>query len=405
MSNNKTVLISLIGKGRAIVGKKGYEKTGYYFDEIDSSIDTSFFGTALYKVLNKLDYDVDKWLIFGTVKSSWSELLYAIDEEYHYEYIEIYDKVYDEENKGISQELLLQWQKVIASHIPGVRFIIVDPLDYEVYINEMIKEIPDEERKIVLDITHAFRHMSVVIAFSLMTLKHIKNISDIMVYYGAFELKGDSEFTPVLNIDFINTLVSYAENLATYKYSGYFSGLLELLGIQGTEKTYFWLEMNRQPRSYLEQINGSLKELALKDDYRSSIAQYIKDDLEPLIGASLDKRMIERGKFFFDKKQYLKALVLLYEGMIIAVGRKYKNNIPLDYKDKEGIEKFINNNKDIIFKTHVQRDIFYTLKYTRNAAVHGSVSRGTQEYVEQEERFKQLFYEGLKLYEDILCYA
>ena len=91
--------------------------------------------------------------------------------------------------------------------------------------------------------------------------------------------------------------------------------------------------------------------------------------------------------------------------MIIAVGRKYKNNIPLDYKDKEGIEKFINNNKDIIFKTHVQRDIFYTLKYTRNAAVHGSVSRGTQEYVEQEERFKQLFYEGLKLYEDILCYA
>ena len=301
MSNNKTVLISLIGKGRAIVGKKGYEKTGYYFDEIDSSIDTSFFGSALYKVLNKLDYDVDKWLIFGTVKSSWSELLYAIDEEYHYEYIEIYDKVYDEENKGISQELLLQWQKVIASHIPGVRFIIVDPLDYEVYINEMIKEIPDEERKIVLDITHAFRHMSVVIAFSLMTLKHIKNISDIMVYYGAFELKGDSEFTPVLKIDFINTLVSYAENLATYKYSGYFSGLLELLGIQGTEKTYFWLEMNRQPRSYLEQINGSLKELALKDDYRSSIAQYIKDDLEPLIGASLDKRMIERGKFFFDK--------------------------------------------------------------------------------------------------------
>jgi len=63
----------------------------------------------------------------------------------------------------------------------------------------------------VVDITHAFRHMPVIIAFSIMMLKHIKNISDIMVYYGAYELKGDEEYTPVLKIDFINTLVSYAE--------------------------------------------------------------------------------------------------------------------------------------------------------------------------------------------------
>lgn len=402
VADSKTVLISMIGKGRTKEGEKGYDKTSYYFDEIDKDISTSFFGSALYKVLINLQHDVDKWLIFGTNRSSWSELLYTIDEKYHDEVIELYDKVYDEENKGISQELLSQWQHTLGKYIPGIHLIIVDPLDYKIYIDHMIKEIPDEKRKLVLDITHAFRHMPVIIAFSLMTLKHIKDISDIMVYYGAFELKGDKQYTPVIKMDFINTLVSYAENLATYKYSGYFPPLLELLGLPNTQRTYFWLEMNRQPRTYLEKINLALDKISIQDDYQSTIAEYVKKDLSPLIGASLDKRMVERGKFFFDKKQYLKALILVYEGIIIAIGRKYKDITPLAYDAREEIRRFVKNNKNDIFKSELDRETYKELTFTRNAAVHGSPPRGTQQYVEEQEYFESLFNRSLKLYESIV---
>jgi cell division protein DivIC len=309
MLTNKTVLVSLIGKGTAIKNSKGYTKAKYYFDETQDTIHTSFFGSALYKVLSKQGYDIDKWLIFGTSQSSWSELLYLVDEKHHDEMIELYDMVYDEENDSISKSLLLQWEALLHNHIPGIRLILVDPRDYEIYINHMINEIPRDKTNVVLDITHAFRHMPVVIAFSLMALKHIKDISNIKVYYGAFELKenrfDNHEPTPVLNIDFINTLVSYSENLAIFSNSGYFPNILEDLGVSNMDKTYFWLEMNRQPRSDLESINKTLEEKAKLEGHEAKIAEHIKKEIEPLIGASLDRRMIERARFFFEKKTIL----------------------------------------------------------------------------------------------------
>lgn len=405
MATNKTVLISLIGKGKTEEGKKGYSVAKYFFEGIEEPITTSFFGSALYKVLISKEHDIDKWLIFGTDRSSWSELLYAIDEQYHNELIELYDKVYDEENVGISEKLLLEWQNKLQKYIPGIYFIMVDPLDYKVYIDHMIKEIPNEEMKLVLDITHGFRHMPAIMAFSIMMLKHVKNITDIMVYYGAFELGEKRGHAPVLKIDFINTLVSYAESLATYNYSGYFPPLLELLGIPGTERTYYWLEMNRQPRTYLEDINKSLSKISLKDDYQSAIAEYIKKDFNSLIGATLDRRMVERSKFFFDKKQYLKALILLYEGIIIAIGRVHKNITSLEYNVREEIRKFINNNKNLVFKSILEKDTYCDLKDTRNSAAHGSEPKDPKrilKYVQEEEEFKALFKKGIQLYERIV---
>ncbi len=405
----ETVLISLIGKGRNIKKdineeskSKGYIKTKYYFEEVQDVIYTSFFGSALYQFLDRQGFFIDKWLIFGTDKSNWSELLFLVDEQYHDNLLELYDKVYDEENEQISKELLAKWEKVLQQFIPGIRLIMVDPLDYEVFINYMIKEIPNDKRNIVLDITHAFRHMPVIIAFSLMTLKHIKDISNVIVYYGAYELKENrndiNEPTPVLKIDFINTLVSYAENLAIFNNSGYFPGILENLGISGTENTYFWLEMNRQPRKDLELINKKLEEKATYENYQGEIAEHIGKELQPLIDTTLDKRMIERARFFFTKKQYLKALILLYEGIIIAIGKKYGFYSGLDYKEKEKIREYIKDNKESIFKNKQQENLYFELEYTRNAAVHGSISRGVQNYVEQQDQFEFLFTYNLETY-------
>lgn len=405
MSNSKIVFVSLIGKGRPLKGSIGYQKTAYSFNEIRDTVHTSFFGSALYEVLNRQGYDIDKWLIFGTNESSWSELLELLDDEYHDEMTELYDKVYDEEKKSISEELLREWEEALERFIPGIRLIIVNPLEYEVYIDHMLKEIPDEPRKIVLDITHAFRHMPVIIAFSLMALKHIKQISDMVVYYGAFELKkdrlNDKEPTPVLRIDFINTLVSYAENLATFNHSGYFPPLLNTLRITDTEKTYFWLEMNRQPKSDLEKISKKLEEKTSESSHVAKIAEYIKQEIEPLIGATLDRRMVERARFFFAKKQYLKALILLYEGLILAIGRKNGFGSDLHYEEREKIRGYINNNYTVIFKTDEQWKTYNELKYTRNAAAHGSRSQGTQNYVEHEEQFQTLFRNALEIYKSV----
>lgn len=311
--------------------------------------------------------------------------------------------IYDEENKGISEELLSQWEDTLQKYIPAIRLIKVDPLDYEVYINHMINEIPDRKTGIVLDITHSLRHMPVIIAFSLMTLKYVKDISDITVYYGAYELRDRNSGAPapVLEIDIINTLVEFTENLAIYNNSANFIGVMDSLGIQDTEETYFRLEMNRQPRKKLKEISQRLDEISSVENYKGSIAKYMKKEIEPLIGATLHERMVERAVFFFKKKQYLKALILLYEGIILMIGRKYGYGSSLGYKSREEIRSFINKNKDIVFKNTKQRDVYYNLEYTRNAAAHGSRAMDTQNYVEQISSFESLFREGVKIYEEI----
>ncbi|MBM7582851.1 cell division protein DivIC [Caldicoprobacter guelmensis] len=409
-TQENVVLISLIGKGK--VEENGYRKAGYYFKETEEVVYTSFFGAALYKVLKKLGYRINQWLVFGTRHSNWSELVSALDDNDDNRedldgLIEWYLKVYQEEQKGISNEMLSKWEALLSGKIPGVRLLAVDPLDYEVYINTMLKEFRDEKCKVVLDITHAYRHMPVIIAFSMMVLKYIKNICGVTVYYGALDMGKfvddlPAESVPVLRIDLINELVSIAESLATFNNSGYFVDLLSLIGIENTERTYFWLEMNRQPRSQLIHITETLQTISKGNDYKASIANYLNEQLKPLLSPTLDRRMVERAKLFFSKKQYLKALILLYEGIIIGIGRKYGFDDYLNCNSRENIREYIKKNANSLF-TDPQKEIYYKLEYTRNAAVHGSQPRGTQDTVEQFSTFEQLFEEAVKLYEDIIC--
>ena len=156
--------------------------------------------------------------------------------------------------------------------------------------------------------------------------------------------------------------------------------------------------MNRQPRKDLELINKKLEEKATYENYQGEIAEHIGKELQPLIDTTLDKRMIERARFFFTKKQYLKALILLYEGIIIAIGKKYGFYSGLDYKEKEKIREYIKYNKESIFKNKQQENLYFELEYTRNAAVHGSISRGVQNYVEQQDQFEFLFTYNLETY-------
>lgn len=102
---------------------------------------------------------------------------------------------------------------------------------------------------------------------------------------------------------------------------------------------------------------------------------------------------------FLRKKQYLKSLILLYEGLIIAIGRKYGLDSGLNHERNQKIREYIYKNKKNIFEDQERIDSYYNLENTRNAAVHGSRSRGTQNYLEQEDKFEILFNSGIEIYE------
>jgi len=194
----KNILLSLIGIGKGQNGK-GYIKTKYKFEN-GQIYETAFFGSALYRYIST-EKNIDKWFIFGTNKSSWSEIIDTVEENQDI-LEELYIKVRDEEKNGISENTLKEWQEKLSKFIPGIELILTDPLDYKFYVEFLIKNLPDDDLFMILDITYGYRFMPFILSFSLMYIKNFKKIADLDIYYGAFEMK--KEVTPVIKIDFIN---------------------------------------------------------------------------------------------------------------------------------------------------------------------------------------------------------
>ncbi|HLS54331.1 MAG TPA: hypothetical protein VK031_10170, partial [Tissierellaceae bacterium] len=88
-------------------------------------------------------------------------------------------------------------------------------------------------------------------------------------------------------------------------------------------------------------------------------------------------------------------------GLILTISRKYNIEYGQTLDGYKVIRKYIKDNKQKIFKDQNQIDSYFDLVHTRNSAVHGSVGRGTQNYLEQQEHFEELFKNGINIYEYI----
>lgn len=407
------ILISIIGKGRKKDGGKGYEKTVYTFPDGTLSSESAFFGRELLKYLKGKGLKVERWIVFGTSNSCWSEIgeieFFNLEEE------ELYFKVFEEEDRdesGIDRATLEAWETCIKHflELERLNFIMVDPLDYSAFINNLMQVIPeDKEYGIVFDMTHGFRHMSVLISFALMYLANFKKIQEIEVYYGAFELSSPWEPKPVLKLDLISELYNLSVAFNSYNSLGYFPGFLERIGIEGADDIYFKMEMNRNPRRELERLILNIdQKKEISPFYIAYPLQKIEEDLSSLAHLKyVDERMVKRAEFYLEKKQYLKSLILLYEALIILAGRFYKE--PGDYLNyenrgriRERLKEEIFGRTTALFLTQERhQELFRRLEYLRNASAHGSTPRTDQTYLESHVRFKELFKEVLNMYYEL----
>ncbi|QSZ27542.1 TIGR02221 family CRISPR-associated protein [Aceticella autotrophica] len=401
----ETVLISFIGKGRTSGNGSGYIKTKYKFDDKYTSDETAFFGSALFTYLKSKKHNIDKWFIFGTKQSSWSELVSLLDSNQRDKEVDdLYYKVFEEEQKGISDKILNKWQECLNKYIESICLIKVDPMDFKVYANMLLELLPEDEISIIFDMTHAFRYMPVLMAFSLMYVNCFKNFKGIDVYYGALEM-GTNDEKPVVKIDFINQLFSLTTSYEIYKNSGYFPSLLKNMGVDDSEETYFKLEMNRSIKREIEDLIKKIEEEELEngEGYIKKAASNLKNEFNKMNKLKyLDERMLERANFFYEKKQYLIAMTLLYEAILVKAERVFEikrgqNETRNDHNSrvkrvKEEIKYKLNKNL---------KDTFKNLEYARNSAVHGEEAKCTQNILECKNKFDELFSNSKKVYNSI----
>lgn len=430
MSKNKTanILISVIGKGQLKKDQTvGYDQTEYVFNPDKSkkyvATRTAFFGSALYEYLNKVEkMQIDKFILIGTDQSAWSELYQILPQDIQNseEITAMCLKVYEEEKKGIQDNTLSAWQNTLTKYVPQLKFYKIKPLELGRGIDILLEELDkDIEYNIIFDMTHAFRNIPVVFSYGIMLLKYLRRINSVRIFYGARDMRGyfsglENGQSPVIEIPFIDKLVRLIESMATFQNSGYFVPLLKQIGLDNRKNTYFKLEMNRQPRKEIEEIIKELedKQKTVEHSFEKEIVEIMyKEFSEMNRQEKLFQRMYKRSQFFYERRQYLKALILLYEAIIVLFADVYKIRDNMDYDAREEareklkleIEKVVSNpDSNKLIRNQDEAGTIKELEYLRNAAVHGSSPRGNQDYLENVEKFRILLELAMNLFEKML---
>lgn len=411
---SKGLLISMIGQGRPKKeGKPSYDLIDYQFQD-GEVVSTRVFGIALYKYLHKNGENIDLLLV-GTKGSSWTELVDVLDVEQQNKHEDLLMSLFkEEEQRNVGENLLEEFVKLIEKSLnTEVKYVLLSsPPSPEEISQKTIRVLVDlfekkNYNKVYIDITHGFRYMPTVVLLNLMILRKLWNF-DIEIYYGfgIFDTGRSEGPKKVARLNHLEDLIKLSEALGILENTGDFRHYYKLISDnQEAQQIYFRIETNAQigDSKIRELINTPVN-----SEYVKPIHEKVKDKyLKPLRADRTEDRLKNRARFFFERGQYLKAVLLLHEALILLVGR-LKGMIGtsgLEYRQREEARRYLDQLDYYEWKV---------LKHLRNACAHGTQpqSQGmfnpdaeaiaeARHAWENEEKFKEVMERSFEFYEKI----
>lgn len=142
---------------------------------------------------------------------------------------------------------------VAARAVPIVPAATQDEM-WEVF--RRIDEVVGTDAAVVVDVTHAFRHLSFILFASAVYLAALRDASVVGTYYGAYE-PGKSE-APLLDLGVLITLTSWAQAVRNLRETGHAEWLATLVS-----REVSGLRLGPRTPPGLNRLKRSLKELAL----------------------------------------------------------------------------------------------------------------------------------------------
>ena len=156
-------LITFVGLGKPEGG--GYIKTTYDFGE-NKHIKSSCFAEAIRQ---SGKFSFDEVLFIGTATSSWSSLLESVEEQ-----ADFWEKLYSREieKQPLTDELKTELQQILQNIWQKPVKISINPKELTAdncseILNQYIGQIFDSGNDILLDVTHSFRWMPLLLSSAL----------------------------------------------------------------------------------------------------------------------------------------------------------------------------------------------------------------------------------------------
>ena len=409
------VAVSFIGRGRLAQppSERRYVTATYRFPD-GSKEEAAFFGAAFLRWLERKGEKPQRWLVMGTSQSMWDALYEALPSEAQDrlmdENVNLWQRVFEAKERGEADQALIgQWESALRKFLPDLdlRLRVVGAADSEESQMRMWQELMDavdEGDRIFLDITHGFRHQPALAAFMVVLLRWLKSIEGFELYYGALEMAQSQEGPcPVLHLSLCDLLARTAEAMAVFRTTGNFAPLAEILPLDnGTrkrvEEVAYADEINQQARSAAKEVLKALDNLRA-DPVRSAVVDVLKEPLRWAEQEGLPQRMARRARFALEHGQFLKAIILLYEAMLVVGCQLYRTGDPMTWEARRLALQCFRDRlppQDLEVLTKVEN--------LRNAVVHGG--RGQEADVKRAlhspDAFRQIFEEGEALLRRLL---
>ncbi len=378
-----TTLISFLGKG-GTQGTSGYRTAKYRFDA-GFMREVPFFGMALSEYLKP-----DRLILIGTSGSMWD--VFFERESGHDEdaLLRLMEAV---EADAVDAALLADHAARLSTRLGhSVHCVLIDyardAAGQAALLGELATALNSGER-IVIDVTHSFRHLPMLALVAARFLARVKAIQVEDIYYGAYDMKdAASGEVPALRLKGLLDMLDWVDALSTYDKDGDYGVFAKLLAADGMaaertrelEKAAFQ-ERTNHIEGARQRLSASLSAIASHD---GALGKLFRPELEARVAwvrkPQRGLRELALAEAYLKRRDYLRTAIFLLEGQVThEVDRHGGNTNDYDQREKA---------RDALRSDHH----FRTLVNLRNALAHGlrSPSHEVRSLLNDEAALQQM---------------
>ena len=379
----ETTLITFLGRTPKSEGQ--YRTTCYKWPGEESTPcqpqqEVAFFGLD---ILRRLHNQIDRVVVLGTTGSMWDHLFevdVALGDQQEVARLELVEQA---ERKAVEQQLLDQLTPTleVAWGKPVHLEIVPDGLSAQdqIVLFSELNDLVAPGSRLVLDITHAYRHLPMILLLVAMQLRYLKRVKVEKILYGMYD--EDSRYARVVDLKGLLEIAEWMQALMTFDKDGDYGVFADLIEAPILREAAFF-ERTTNPIKAREKLRGVRAQLQ-QQTTEDPIWDYFRPHM--LEGFSwIDKPVRHEweaalAKRYLEKSDYLRSILYALESCISRQVYNQKGD-HRNYDDRREAHE-----------TLMQEDNYKKLNNLRNAMAHGSKStrRDMDRLLQDESKLKQ----------------
>jgi CRISPR-associated Csx2 family protein len=248
----RRTLISFLGAqyGDTQTGEPSYRLARYALPGVPPA-DEKLFVRALVPWLTAQGRPADRLIVAGTPTSMWGVLFELLDgaprtpQEREFQAEVTYESLVN----GLRDELRERLERFLTDDLAqDVRLLLLGECTTDAEQLDVVARITaavDEGDRLVLDVTHSYRHLPILAIATAQFLRQTRSCVVESVYYGMLEAAAaHGGVAPVVDLGGLLRILEVAEGLAAFRHSGSLLRLAEVFAtpLPSLERTAFLLE-------------------------------------------------------------------------------------------------------------------------------------------------------------------